>query len=458
MQKFVFFLSLFLSAMNCHLLPAKDYLANRISSADQRAPTFQACFQLLEARNAKVLVETGTARLGAKNCAGDGCSTILFADWAKDHNATLYSVDICPVAIRKSQKAVRRINRNVQFFTQDSVGFLQNFRQKIDLLYLDSYDFDYDNPTPSQVHHLREIDAALPFLHKDSVIMIDDCALPHGGKGKLVIEYLTSLGWEVFLAGYQVIMVYPPQQQEIDLSYIDLNNYEKRIFSQNGEDGVLSKIFEVIGTSSKFFVEFGVQDGEECNTRYLRENDHWQGLMMDAGYYTPEINLQKEMITAENVNDLFSKYHVPKEFDLLSIDIDFNDFYVLRSLLENYSPRVIVAEYNSTHFHNEDKVVIYDPTTFWDGTNYFGASILSLFNLGRKYHYSLIYSERGGINLFFVRDDVLKSSGASFKNANSVAKIYKFPKYGTGPKGGHIPDPLNRPYTSSEILLGNKSN
>jgi predicted O-methyltransferase YrrM len=210
MQKLIFILTFCLSVLSFHSsLSAKDYLANRISPTDPRAPSFQMCFQILEARQAKVLVETGTARNGSQNCAGDGCSTVLFADWAKDHHATLYSVDICPQAIKTSKKAVRHINRNVQFFTQDSVGFLQNFGRQIDFLYLDSYDFDFANPDPSQIHHLHEIEAALPYLHKDSVIMIDDCALPYGGKGKLVIEYLTSLGWKILLESYQTILVYP---------------------------------------------------------------------------------------------------------------------------------------------------------------------------------------------------------------------------------------------------------
>src|SRR5690348_8229903 len=109
---------------------------------------------------------------------------------------------------------------------------------------------------------------------------------------------------------------------------LDLHYYEQKIYSQNGEDGVIQKIFHIIGTSSKYFVEFGVENGMECNTRYLREGCHWNGLMMDARYSNPLIHLMKETITAENINLLFEKYHVPYQFDLLSIDIDYNDFYV----------------------------------------------------------------------------------------------------------------------------------
>ncbi len=189
-------------------LVAKDYLADRIHCDDKRYATFQECFKLMEARNVKVIVETGTSRYGLKNCAGDGCSTVLFADWARDHNATLVSVDIDPEAIAESSEAVNSINNNVQFVTQDSISFLSNFGQPIDFLYLDSYDFDFKNPRPSQVHHLKEIKAVMPFLHENTIIMIDDCDLPHGGKGKLVIHFLLAHGWQIAMSGYQTILVY----------------------------------------------------------------------------------------------------------------------------------------------------------------------------------------------------------------------------------------------------------
>lgn len=202
-----------LSALICISipLPAKDYLADRIHSDDKRFATFQECFRLMEERNVKTIVETGTARYGLKNCSGDGCSTALFADWAKDHDAELFSVDIDPEAILESSEAVEPINDAVQFFTQDSISFLRDFGKPIDFLYLDSYDFDFKNPRPSQIHHLNEIKAVMPFLHENTIIMIDDCDLPHGGKGKFVIRFLVSNGWKIAMSGYQIILLYPTE-------------------------------------------------------------------------------------------------------------------------------------------------------------------------------------------------------------------------------------------------------
>jgi predicted O-methyltransferase YrrM len=199
-------LLLFIGNSNC--LFAKDYLQNRIHPGDKRETTFRLCFEILEHRGAKILVETGTARNGGWNCHGDGCSTLLFAAWANDHEASLFSVDIDPGAINESKAAVSQINPHVQFATQDSISFLRDFDQQIDFLYLDSYDFEPSNPHPSQLHHLNEIEAAYPHLHENTVIMIDDCDLPYGGKGKLAIEFLKAHGWEVLITNYQVILIH----------------------------------------------------------------------------------------------------------------------------------------------------------------------------------------------------------------------------------------------------------
>jgi hypothetical protein len=236
-------------------------------------------------------------------------------------------------------------------------------------------------------------------------------------------------------------------------SAINLSQFEKRVYSQNGEDGVLEKIFATIGTTDKYYVEFGTENGAQCNTRYFREFHGWSGLLMDGGYENLSINLHKEFITAENITDLFAKYQVPKEFDLLSIDIDYNDFYVWYAIGYRYRPRVVVIEYNATHLPSEDCVVQYYPTAMWDRTNYFGASLLAFFRLGQEMGYSLVHADAQGVNLFFIRDDVLKNLPDTFVNINEPALLYRPPNYGHGPNGGHTQDTLYRSYlTSSEVF------
>lgn len=118
--------------------------------------------------------------------------------------------------------------------------------------------------------------------------------------------------------------------------------------------------------------------------------------------------IKKEFITAENINQLLQKYRVPREFDLLSIDIDSNDYWVWKAI-DNYSPRVVVIEYNSCIPPNESKTIKYDPNARWDGTDYFGASLLALAKLGKSKGYSLVYCESSGVNAFFVRNDLIKN-------------------------------------------------
>ena len=234
---------------------------------------------------------------------------------------------------------------------------------------------------------------------------------------------------------------------------IDLGFFEKRVFSQNGEDGIIEAIFANIGTTNKYYLEFGVQDATECNSRYLREVQGWSGLMWDGGFENPAIHLFQEFITRENILALCEKYQVPAEFDLLVVDIDYNDWYIWRQISLQHKPRVVVVEHNATHLPGEDMVVKYDPKMCWDTSNYFGASLTAFQHLADHLGYSLVYVDNMGVNAFFVRDDVVQQAEKAFVNINDVAKLSKKPKYGQGPNGGHAADVKKRPYLSSGELL-----
>lgn len=208
---------------------------------------------------------------------------------------------------------------------------------------------------------------------------------------------------------------------------IDLRAAEQRFSSQQGEDGVIQAIFNEIGTTNRIAVEFGALDGETDNTLFLQKLA-WQVHLINGDQFTPKIH--KAWMTAENCNKVFAELGIPKEFDLLSIDIDFNDYYVWQAL--KYRPRVLVIEYNASVPPDEARVVNYEPHRSWDGTNYFGASVLALDRLSNKKGYSLVHCESNGVNAFFVRDDCLKNL-----TPLSAAEAYRPPRY-NGVPGGHV--------------------
>lgn len=178
----------------------------------KRRDTLREVLRLLDERGATTLMETGVARMGLEKSKGDGASTIVFGLWAKQNDAHLHSVDIDPEATERAGQAVAKmdLSDSVTLVTSDSVAYLDEFTDMVDFLYLDSYDYhktDTAIQTASQAHHLKEIEAIEGCLHDDTVILIDDCDMPNGGKGKLVIERLTANGWKVHMSEYQVILV-----------------------------------------------------------------------------------------------------------------------------------------------------------------------------------------------------------------------------------------------------------
>lgn len=170
----------------------------------------------------------------------------------------------------------------------------------------------------------------------------------------------------------------------------NLQDNEDFTFSQNGEDGLLLGLLDILGmeNSSRTYVEFGVESGVQCNTRILREALGFSGLSMDGGHQNERINLQQEFITEANIISLFEKYSVPGNVDVLSVDVDMFDFWILSRILQNgkYRPRIIIVETNPSlcvsaykreyRRMNSVPLTVVHPTqtnqTVWDGTRYAG--------------------------------------------------------------------------------------
>lgn len=190
-----------------------------------------------------------------------------------------------------------------------------------------------------------------------------------------------------------------------------------KAWSQNDEDGIIAEIFARIGTTNRQFLEFGVQTGLECNTLLLLHRG-WRGAWIEANArdafsirdrFKAEIaagtlKLREAMVTVENFDTLVGDLMLPRDLDLLSIDIDGNDWHVWRALTV-LKPRVVVIEYNAKFPPDLVWTVAYDPGRAWDGSDYFGASLAAHEALGRDKGYALVGCNITGSNAFFVRDD-----------------------------------------------------
>lgn len=191
-----------------------------------------------------------------------------------------------------------------------------------------------------------------------------------------------------------------------------------KVYSQHDEDGIIQEIFRRIGTSARTFVEFGVETGVECNTvKLLIEG--WRGLWIEANAQAcnaikanfdaflkeKRLALTQSLVTAENINGLIEKAGFKGEIDVLSIDIDFNDYWVWKAI-EIVNPRVVAIEYNAGLRPPMSLTVPYQPNRAGDGTNFFGASLEALVRLGRQKNYRIVGCNISGSNAFFVREDL----------------------------------------------------
>jgi hypothetical protein len=195
----------------------------------------------------------------------------------------------------------------------------------------------------------------------------------------------------------------------------DLTRYELRVFSQNGEDGVLVEMLNRIGVTNRYFVEFGIQDGTEGNCVLLADVLGWPGLFLEADeadfarlrrkYAGTQVATLREYVTAERINAILTDAAVPAEPDVLSIDIDGNDLYVWDAL-EGFRPRVVIVEYNSGLEPGEPRVQPHDPAREWDGSGAFGTNLAALDVVAERKGYRLAHSDLAGVNAFYVRDDL----------------------------------------------------
>ena len=193
-----------------------------------------------------------------------------------------------------------------------------------------------------------------------------------------------------------------------------------KVFSQWDEDGIIQYLISKVPIANRTFIEFGVENYEESNTRFLLLNNHWQGLVLDASaddiryiqtdriYWEFDLQAKCTWITRDNINSLLSEAGFPKDVGLLSIDIDGNEYWIWEAI-QSVRPRIVIVEYSSLFGlqpisipYKED----FDRTAAHHSTLYYGCSLAALAHLAKKKGYLLLGSNIWGHNAFFVRSDV----------------------------------------------------
>jgi hypothetical protein len=196
---------------------------------------------------------------------------------------------------------------------------------------------------------------------------------------------------------------------------------EFKVFSQWGEDGLIQRLVRQVPIAQRIFVEIGVENYQEANTRFLLMHDHWSGLAMDGSkknidaiqrdplYWNYNLKALWAWASRGNINRLLGEQGLKGEIGLLSIDIDGNDYWLWEALTQ-VRPAIVIIEYNARFGPDRAVAVRYDERferlKAHPSGIYYGASLKALHQLGTSKGYDLVGCNQAGNNAFFVRSDV----------------------------------------------------
>ncbi len=211
-----------------------------------------------------------------------------------------------------------------------------------------------------------------------------------------------------------------------------------KVFSQWDEDGIIQYLISKLPIENKTFIEFGVENYKESNTRFLLVNNHWQGMVLDACsedinyirsdkiHWQYDLQVKESWITTANINSLLSDSGFDEDIGLLSVDVDGNDYWMWEAIT-SIRPRIVIVEYNSI-FGIEPLAVPYDEAFNRSAAHhsnlYYGCSLGALAHLAQKKGYILVGSNVWGHNAFFVRLDIASGfTGLEPKDAYVLSKF-----------------------------------
>jgi len=219
-----------------------------------------------------------------------------------------------------------------------------------------------------------------------------------------------------------------------------LQEAEYSVFSQFGDDGIIQFLVKYTKLNSEYFVEFGVEDYRESNTRFLLMNNNWRGFVMDGNkaniekiisseyYWKYDLQARQQFVTSENITSVL-KEHCPAEIGLLHIDIDGMDYWIWKIISQDILPDIVILEYNSV-FGPERAITIPYTKNFqrmkahYSGL-YAGASLGAMYQLSKQMGYTFLGCNSAGNNAYFLKNELLNEHHPT----PSLENGYKYSKF-----------------------------
>jgi len=216
------------------------------------------------------------------------------------------------------------------------------------------------------------------------------------------------------------------------------SDLDYKVFSQNGEDGIIDYLLFSLNIITPKFIEIGIGNYEESNTRYLLETTNSKGLIIDCiknlktevlrstKLWKGDLKIIEDFVDSENINKILEENSFDKEIDLFSLDIDGIDYWVLKKIPNDFS-KIIVAEYNSNFGHELEVTVPnikrFNRNKYHYSNLCFGTSLKALINLLEKKNYTFIGTNISKLNAFFVSNLELNKINLNIPNKNDLQRF-----------------------------------
>jgi hypothetical protein len=207
-------------------------------------------------------------------------------------------------------------------------------------------------------------------------------------------------------------------------TYSSISQFEFKVFSQFGDDGIIQHLIHHADIDVETFIEFGVEDYSESNTRFLLMSNNWKGLVMDGSqeniqqikrqqyYWKHDLKAVDSWIDRDNINTVLHDNGFSGSLGLLSIDVDGNDYWIWESI-DVVQPAIVIVEYNSVFGASYAITIPYDRTFHRTKAHYsnlyWGASLPALCRLAETKHYAFVGSNSAGNNTYFIKKEKLGS-------------------------------------------------